>query len=236
VTPLMPASDEIRLYEDSLLLVDKPSGWTSFDVVHKIRKTFRLKKVGHAGTLDPLATGLLIVCSGKRLKQMQDLIGLDKEYEGALELGIRTPSYDTETEVSERHSTEGISPDAVTAAMRTLEGSQLQIPPMWSAVKVHGKPLYRYAHAGRTVERTARPVHVAEFVPLNIALPRVTFRVTCSKGTYIRTLVDDLGVRLGCGACLTSLRRTRIGPYHVTDAVPLVDMVSAREHPVTVPA
>jgi tRNA pseudouridine55 synthase len=232
----MQGNDLVRFEDDSLLLVDKPAGWTSFDVVHKLRKMFQLKKVGHAGTLDPLATGLLIVCSGKRLKEMQDLIGLDKDYTGDLRLGIRTTSYDTETPVIETRSTEGVTADHITTAMRTQEGDVMQLPPMWSAVKVKGKPLYRYAKAGRVVERAARPVHVRAFFPTRIAVPDVSFHVSCSKGTYVRTLVNDLGERLGCGACMTGLRRTRIGPYNVSDAVSMLALVNAHGTPLTVTA
>jgi tRNA pseudouridine55 synthase len=204
--------------EGGVLLVDKPQGWTSFDVVNKIRKIFHLKKVGHAGTLDPLATGLLILCSGRRLKSMESFVGLEKEYEGTMTLGVRTKSFDSETDVVERRSTDGITEADILRVFREFTGDQEQLPPMWSAAKVRGKPLYRYARAGRQVERTPRTISIRELVPTVIEVPRIDFRVVCSKGTYVRSLVEDIGLRLGCGACVTRLRRTRIGEFQVRDA------------------
>lgn len=210
------------------LLVDKPKTWTSFDVVHKIRRSYRVRRVGHAGTLDPLATGLLIICTGKKTKELQDFQGLEKEYEALMELGAQTPSYDAESEVSERRSIEGVTPEMVRDVMADFVGSQSQIPPLWSAVKVRGRRLYDYARRGEAVERRPREITIASIVPTRIDLPLVGFTVVCSKGTYVRTLVHDIGERLGCGAYLRELRRTRIGAYHVRDARTVEEIVRAR--------
>jgi tRNA pseudouridine55 synthase len=201
-----------------MLLIDKPLDWTSFDVVKKVRFTFQTRKVGHAGTLDPKATGLLIVCTGKRTKEIDQFVGLEKEYTGTLELGIRTPSFDSETEVSERGDSSAITDEAIFAAVAQMIGTQLQMPPMYSALKYGGRPLYRYARAGKTVVREPREILVSAFAIEAIRRPYVDFRVVCSKGTYVRTLVDDIGQKLGCGASLSALRRTRIGQFHVDDA------------------
>jgi tRNA pseudouridine55 synthase len=210
------------------LLVDKPKTWTSFDVVHKIRRSYRVRRVGHAGTLDPLATGLLIICTGKKTKQLQEFQGLEKEYEALMELGAQTPSYDAESEVSERRSLEGVTADRVRDVMAGFVGTQSQIPPLWSAVKVRGRRLYDYARRGEAVERLPRQITIASIVPTRVDLPLVGFTVVCSKGTYVRTLVHDIGERLGCGAYLRELRRTRIGTYHVRDARTVEELVRAR--------
>ncbi|MCX6135686.1 MAG: tRNA pseudouridine(55) synthase TruB [Ignavibacteriales bacterium] len=205
--------------DGEILLLDKPLDWTSFDVVHRVRQWLGIKKVGHAGTLDPRATGLLIVCTGRQTKQIDSFAILDKEYTGTFELGIRTPSFDMETEVTEGGEFAGISLEGLKTAIEGFTGRQLQTPPMYSAVKYHGKPLYKYARKGKTIERQAKEIDVKEFSVLSFVPPVVAFRVACSKGTYIRSLVSDLGERLGCGAALTSLRRTRIGKYSVEDAM-----------------
>jgi tRNA pseudouridine55 synthase len=184
--------------------------------------------VGHAGTLDPLATGLLIICTGKKTKQLQDFQGLEKEYEALMELGAQTPSYDAESEVSERRSLEGVTADRVRDVMAGFVGTQSQIPPLWSAVKVRGRRLYDYARRGEAVERLPRQITIASIVPTRVDLPLVGFTVVCSKGTYVRTLVHDIGERLGCGAYLRELRRTRIGTYHVRDARTVEELVRAR--------
>lgn len=207
-----------------LLLVDKPAGWTSFDVVKKIRSLLRVKKAGHAGTLDPLATGLLIVCTGKMTKNLARHAAADKEYDVSLLLGSRTASGDAETPVIETCSVDGITARHVEQAVQTFIGAQRQIPPMWSALKVNGKRLYKYAKEGQTVERAPRDVLIHAITIRSIELPRVELTVSCSKGTYIRTLVDDLGKTLGCGAYVTSLRRTRIDHWHVADAMTMADL------------
>jgi len=228
---MLPAVDperELHLAEGEMLLVDKPQGWTSFDVVNKIRSLFHVRRIGHAGTLDPMATGLLIVCSGRKTKELSQFVGLEKEYEGEMILGARTPSFDAETPVSERRSTEGVTEERVRSVLREFVGQQTQIPPMWSAVKVQGRRLYEYARKGVEVGRSPREVFITSITPGRIAVPTVAFTVVCSKGTYIRALVDDAGQRLGCGAYLSALRRTRIGPYRVTDALAIEDLIRYR--------
>jgi tRNA pseudouridine55 synthase len=207
-----------------MLLVDKPAGWTSFDVVAKLRGVLGVRKVGHAGTLDPMATGLLIVCTGARTKEMESFIGLDKEYDVEMTIGARTESFDAATPVLERRDISAITFADVEAVLRGLVGPQQQIPPMWSAVKVRGKALYRYARKGQTVERVTREIVIRSIEPGLMDLPRVRFRLTCSKGTYVRSLVNTAGERLGCGAYVTALRRTRIGPYRIEDALSISDI------------
>lgn len=215
----MTQSGTAQAADGEMLLVDKPAGWTSFDVVGKLRRVLHVRKAGHAGTLDPMATGLLIVCTGPRTKEMERFIGLDKEYEVEMTIGGRTESFDAETPVFERRDISGITRQRVEEVLRGLVGPQRQIPPMWSAVKVRGKALYRYARKGQTVERPARDITVHAIDPGDMEFPRVRFRVSCSKGTYVRSLVDTAGERLGCGAYVTALRRTRIGPYRIEDAL-----------------
>ena len=216
---------ELRLDEGEMLLVAKPRGWTSFDVVNKIRGLFHIRKIGHAGTLDPMATGLLIVCTGRKTKDVQDYEGLEKEYEAEFMLGARTSSFDAETPVIERSSTDDLTGEMVRSALGQLVGPQLQTPPMWSAAKVHGRRLYKYARKGVVVDRPAREIVVSSVTPTLIDIPRVACTIVCSKGTYIRGLVDTLGTRLGCGAYLTALKRTRIGEYLLADAASIDDLV-----------
>jgi tRNA pseudouridine55 synthase len=221
---------ELHLAEGDVLLVDKPAGWTSFDVVNKIRRLFRVPKVGHAGTLDPLATGLLIVCTGKMTKEISGYMAEEKEYEAAMMLGACTASFDAETPVEQQKPTDGIHEADVRRVLAEYVGIQQQLPPMWSAAKVKGRRLYEYAQRGKTIDRPLRDVTVKEITPLEIAVPEVKIRVVCSKGTYIRTLVHDIGQTLGCGAYVTSLRRTRIGKYLVADAACMDDLIRfARE-------
>ena len=207
-----------------LLTVDKPLEWTSLDVVKKIRSMFHITKAGHAGTLDPKATGLLIICTGQKTKSIAEFVGLEKEYMGVFRLGIRTPSFDSETKITERKDTSGITPERILEAMKGFVGKQTQIPPMYSAAKFGGKPLYKYARKGKTVEREPKDVDIKLFIPVRFQIPVVEFRVVCSKGTYIRSLVDDLGQKLGCGACLMSLRRTRVGGFHIEDATNIAQL------------
>lgn len=202
-----------------ILLVDKPLHWTSFDVVRRVRYALDVKKVGHAGTLDPKATGLLIVCTGKATKSFDQYANLEKEYSGTFRLGQQTPSFDLETPVIEERGYSEISFSQVKEMAKQFTGKQLQVPPMYSAVKHKGKPLYSIARKGKTVDREAKEVEVTEFEIVRFAPPDVEFRVVCSKGTYIRSLVHDFGKQLGCGAVLTALRRTRIGSFSVKDAL-----------------
>jgi tRNA pseudouridine55 synthase len=224
----MELSRELRFAEGELLLVRKPAGWTSFDVVHRISRMFGIKKVGHAGTLDPLATGLLIVCTGKKTKILGTFVGLEKEYDAEMTLGGRTESFDAATPVIEAKSTEGIDESRVLAVLREFTGTRLQVPPMWSAVSVKGKRLYKYAREGVEVQRPPREIVVQSIVPLLVRVPVVRFSVTCSKGTYIRSLVNEMGERLGCGAYLSALERTRIGPYRLADSVTIEELAAYR--------
>lgn len=206
------------------LLVNKPKGWTSFDVVNKIRYNLKKKlnvkdiKVGHAGTLDPMATGLLIICTGKATKNLADYQGLDKEYTGTIRLGATTPSYDAETEVNATFPTDHITPTLLEEARQQFLGDIEQIPPMYSAIKVGGQPLYKKARKGETLEIKARPVHLFAFDLTRIELPEVDFRVHCSKGTYIRSLAYDLGKAVESGGYLTALCRTRVGTFELQAA------------------
>lgn len=208
-----------------LVLIDKPLGWSSFQAVNAIKwalkRTFNLKKikVGHAGTLDPLATGLLLVCIGKFTKKIQELQGLEKEYTGCISLGATTPSYDLETEVDQEFEIEHITETDIDEAAKKLTGMISQTPPVFSALKKDGKRLYEYAREGKDVKVQSRTVEVKEFEIVEIDMPKVYFRVVCSKGTYIRTLANDFGKALGSGGHLSALRRTKIGDYNVDNGL-----------------
>lgn len=204
--------------EGEVLLIDKPYHWTSFDVVRKIRNVLKIKKIGHAGTLDPLATGLLILCTGKKTKQIDTYQGQEKEYTGKLVLGKTTPSIDLETEFDQIHETAHITPEQIILTAQKFKGTISQIPPIYSAVQVNGQRLYKKARKGETVEIQPREVTIELFEITNISFPEVSFRVVCSKGTYIRSLVRDFGLSLQSGAYLAELRRTRIGGFTVNDA------------------
>tara|TARA_R110002167_G_scaffold261316_9_gene467809 strand:+ start:8572 stop:9270 length:699 start_codon:yes stop_codon:yes gene_type:complete len=215
--------------EGQLLLVDKPLGWSSFQAVNKIkwaiRKKFSLKKfkIGHAGTLDPLATGLLLICTGKFTKKINELQGQVKEYTGTITLGATTPSYDLETEIDQTFPTDHITDELIQRSILTFIGEIEQRPPVFSALKKDGKRLYEYAREGKEVEIKTRIVQVLSFEVTAIKMPELTFRVVCGKGTYIRSLAHDLGKVLRSGAYLSSLRRTKIGEYNVDNALdPLV--------------
>lgn len=208
-----------------ILLFDKPLEWTSFQLVNKVRwlikRNFKIKKikVGHAGTLDPLATGLLILCTGKSTKLIESLQGQEKEYTGTFTLGATTPSYDMETEVDETYPTSHLTENKIQEATNSFLGDIQQRPPVFSALKKDGKRLYEYARSGEDVEIPTRMVNISNFEITQIELPKVHFRVSCSKGTYIRSLAHDFGKQLGSGAYLSSLRRTRIGEYKVENAL-----------------
>lgn len=217
---------------DGILLVDKPDGCTSHDIVAHVRRQFRIKKVGHAGTLDPLATGLLILLLGKATKVSQYLISLSKAYEGEFLLGESTDSHDSDGEIVETHELPaGLNEISLKAEMLRFVGDQYQTPPMFSAKKHKGKPLYKMARQGQEVEREARFIHVSAFDLTGIDLPHGGFHVACSKGTYVRTLIHDLGKKLGCGAHMTALRRTSIDRFNVKDAITMeeLDELSAVE-------
>ncbi len=215
--------------EGQLLLVDKPLGWSSFQAVNKlkwvIRKKFDLKKIkiGHAGTLDPLATGLLLICTGKFTKTISELQGQIKEYTGTISLGATTPSYDLETEIDQTYPTDHITSDLVTEAAKNFLGEITQRPPIFSALKKDGKRLYEYAREGKEVVIKTRVVTVSEFEIVKIELPNVYVRIVCSKGTYIRSLAHDFGAALKSGGHLSKLRRTKIGNYNVDNALDPLD-------------
>ncbi|THF48498.1 tRNA pseudouridine(55) synthase TruB [Flavobacterium supellecticarium] len=215
--------------EGQVLLIDKPLQWSSFQAVNKIKwslkKHLGLKKikVGHAGTLDPLATGLLIVCTGKFTKRIPELQGMIKEYTGTFHIGATTPSYDLETEIDATFPTDHITEELLYKTIAQFLGEIDQKPPVFSAIKKDGKRLYEHARKGEEVEIAARKTVIHEFEITRIALPEVDFRVVCSKGTYIRSLAYDYGVALQSGAHLTALRRTKIGDYSVENAMIVTD-------------
>ncbi|OUR98281.1 tRNA pseudouridine(55) synthase TruB [Flavobacteriales bacterium 33_180_T64] len=215
-----------------VLLIDKPLTWTSFQAVNKlrweIRQAFNIKKikVGHAGTLDPLATGLLIICTGKMTKQINTFQGQDKEYTGTFILGSTTPSYDLETEIDQTFPTAHISETLINNATAQFIGDIEQYPPIFSALKKEGKRLYEYARAGEKVEIKARTIQISEFEITKIDNNTIAFRVVCSKGTYIRSLAHDFGKALNSGAHLSALRRTKIGDFDVKNAVSPEDFIA----------
>ncbi|MGO2357407.1 tRNA pseudouridine(55) synthase TruB [Mesonia sp.] len=215
-----------------VLLFDKPLEWTSFQLVNKvrwlIRQNYGIKKikVGHAGTLDPLATGLLIICTGKFTKRIQELQGLEKEYTGTFTLGGTTPSYDLETEIDETFSTDHLSEEILENAIPQFLGEIEQYPPIFSALKKDGKRLYEYARKGEEVKIDPRKVSISSFSLTRINVPEVDFRVRCSKGTYIRSLAHDFGKAVDSGAHLSSLRRTKIGDYNIDDAYTLDSFIA----------
>lgn len=210
---------------DGLLLVDKPAGISSHDVVYKIRRFFQFEKVGHGGTLDPGATGLLVLLIGKGTKISDQVMGGDKIYTGTFRLGRVTSTQDKEGEILEERPTDAITVDAVETAMQALTGDQYQLPPMVSAIKCNGVPLYKLARKGADVERKQRFIHVYRFRRTGGELPDVDFNVCCTKGTYVRTLAHDVGQALGCGAYLTALRREGSGPLDIADALPLAALL-----------
>jgi len=200
-----------------LLLIDKPKNWTSFDIVRKIRNTTNAK-IGHAGTLDPLATGLLIVGTGVFTKQLTELQTYSKEYTGSFYIGATTPSYDLETEPNETWDISAISENDIYKAVESFKGESMQMPPIFSAIKIGGKTSYDLARKGQTPDLQSRPIIIYDFEITKIELPEVYFRVACSKGTYIRSLAYDFGRALGVGAYMSSLCRTKIGEYKLEDA------------------
>ena len=204
--------------EGQVLLINKPLHWTSFDVIRKIRNIIRVRKVGHAGTLDPLATGLLIVCTGKFTRRINEFMAQEKEYTGHFVLGATTPSFDLESKPEHFKSYDHISVTDMEKAASALTADIMQAPPAHYAIKVGGKRVYELAREGKEIVMEKRPVNVKEFQILSHELPNVAFRVVCSTGTYIRSLANDFGELLGCGAYLGSLCRTRIGSSRVEDA------------------
>ena len=217
--------------DGTVLYIDKPLTWTSFDVVNKIRKSLRHYlgiqkiKVGHAGTLDPLATGLVIICTGKATKQIMQYQDMDKAYTAQIRLGATTPSFDLETEVDQRFPWEHIDSHKIEQALLKLSGKQEQMPPLFSAKSVDGKRAYAMARKGKEIELKPQQVHISMLKLLAAELPDISLQVDCSKGTYIRSLARDLGSNLESGAHLTGLRRTRIGPYHVEQAISVENFI-----------
>ena len=219
----------------TMLLVDKPKDWTSFDVINKIRHRIKRKlgvkkiKVGHAGTLDPMATGLLIICTGKFTKQIDRFQGMEKEYTGTLKLGESTPSYDAETQPDNVYPTDHITPADMETARKELTGDIAQLPPMFSAIKSDGQPLYKLARKGIKIEVKPRPVSIYRFDITRTEMPEVDFLIQCSKGTYIRSIAHDFGQNLQSGAHLIALCRTKIGEFKLEDAWNLEDLVEKLE-------
>jgi len=207
------------------ILIDKPLINTSFDIVYKVRKAVGVKKVGHAGTLDPKATGLLIICTGKKTKEINLLMGLRKTYTGIIAIGKTTPSFDTETEFDSENSFEEVSEKKILETRDSFIGDLLQVPPMYSALKKNGKALYKFARKGKNVEREPRKIIISKFEILKIDLPDIHFEISCSSGTYIRVIANDFGAKLGCGGYLKELRRTKVGEYDVEDAFQLNDFI-----------
>ena len=206
------------------LLVDKDLDWTSFDVVKKIKNIIKCKKVGHAGTLDPLATGLLIICTGKNTKKINDIQNQDKVYTGEFILGKSTPSHDLETEFNSQKDIKNITSNRIEEVSKRFVGEQLQRPPKFSAVKVNGKRAYEYARDNEEVKIKEKNINIYEFKITEYNLPNISFKISCTKGTYIRSIARDFGEKLGCGAVLSKLRRTEIGNYNVKDALKVNDL------------
>lgn len=209
---------------EGVLLVDKPTGMTSHDVVYRLRRKFQIQRIGHAGTLDPMATGLLIMLVGKATKISQYLISVDKVYEGEVTLGVKTNTQDAEGDVMETRPVPALNEEQVRAAMNGFLGDQYQTPPMFSAVKIGGVPLYKKAREGEEVAREPRFIRIAAFDLLGFATPKLTFRLACTKGTYVRVVASDLGEKLGCGAHLSGLRRTGSGKFNITQCTTLADV------------
>ncbi len=226
---MIPKTAE-EFQEGQILLLDKPLTWSSFQAVNKVKwaliKNLHLPKkfkIGHAGTLDPLASGLLIVCTGKFTKKIPELMGMVKEYTGTFHIGATTPSYDLETQIDKTFPTEHITPELIENTRLKFIGEIDQVPPVFSAIKKDGKRLYEHARAGEEVEIKSRKIEILELELTRIALPEIDFRVVCSKGTYIRSLAYDFGLALQCGAHLTALRRTKIGAFDVENAILVTD-------------
>ncbi|MFB9862603.1 tRNA pseudouridine(55) synthase TruB [Rufibacter immobilis] len=213
----------------AILLINKPLTWTSFDVVKKTKFALRIKKIGHAGTLDPLATGLLILCTGKFTKRIEEIQAQEKEYTGTFVLGHTTPSFDLETEVDSTSPTEHLTEAMLREAANSFLGEIDQTPPIYSAVKINGERAYALARRGEEAEIKSKRVTIKQFDLTSIEGNQVGFRVVCSKGTYIRSLARDFGAKLGCGAYLSKLERTRIGEYRLEDAMTLDQLPELRE-------
>ncbi|NWF89647.1 MAG: tRNA pseudouridine(55) synthase TruB [Ignavibacteriaceae bacterium] len=214
-----------------IILIDKPLNWTSFDVVAKVRKLVNVAKVGHAGTLDPMATGLLIICTGKKTKEVLSFQDLDKTYTGTILLGKKSKSMDLETDLVGSFDVSSIKDEEIFAARDKFVGKIQQVPPIYSAIKFKGKSLYNFARKGKSVKLEPREVAVYMFEILSIKKPNIDFRIKCSKGTYIRSIANDIGDTIGCGAVLSALRRTAIGDYNVHDALTMEEFKYLAQQP-----
>ncbi len=214
-----------QLEDNAILLINKPLRWTSFDVVRKIRGILKIKKVGHAGTLDPLATGLLITATGNKTKTLEQYVKLPKEYVGTFTLGATTPSFDLESQPENEQPYAHLTEDQIRSATQFFMGDIQQLPPIFSAIKQKGKPVYLLARKGENVVLEPRNISIFEFEITTIALRIIHFRVVCSSGTYIRSLANDFGQQLGCGAYLSSLCRTKIGTHDVQNAIDLTQAI-----------
>lgn len=230
VNNTLPVGGAGNYEEGKVLFINKPLHWTSFDVIKKVRNIIRIKKVGHAGTLDPLATGLLIICTGKFTKRINEFMSQEKEYTGTFALGATTPTYDLEREPENFKPTSNISEEDIKRARLQFTGEIMQVPPAHSAIKINGKRVYESARQGIEVKIETRKITIKEFVITNVEMPVVHFRVVCSTGTYIRSLANDFGEALGCGAYLSSLCRTRIGESKLSDAM-TIEEFEREAHP-----
>ncbi|MFQ6112818.1 MAG: tRNA pseudouridine(55) synthase TruB [bacterium] len=210
--------DKLNFEKGEILNINKPEGWTSFDVVKKIRNILRIKKVGHAGTLDPFAIGVLLICTGRATTKVAELMGLEKEYIATIELGKATDTYDRTGVIISETTPQKFELCELQRVCESFIGEIYQTPPMYSAVKIHGQRLYKMARRGKTVEREPRKVNINKIEIINYQHPLLTLKVVCSRGTYIRALADDIGRKLNCGGCLAALTRTRIGSYKIEDA------------------
>src|ERR1035437_4247340 len=209
----------LNFHLGEVILVDKPFGWSSFKVVYEVRNAIGHLKIGHAGTLDPLATGLLILCTGKKTKSISEFQDLLKTYTGTITLGKATPSMDLETEILSEKPFSHITEEQIYLLKEEFTGKIMQVPPMYSAIKQNGKNLYKLARNGKTVERQPREINVSGFIITKVELPNVHFEIICSKGTYLRVIANDFGEKLGCGGVLSSLRRSKIGEFSVENAL-----------------
>ncbi len=221
--PIDPAIQQ-SFIEGKAILINKPLHWTSFDVVRKLRGLLQIKKIGHAGTLDPLATGLLIVCTGKFTKKINEYMAQEKEYTGTITLGAVTPTYDLESEPEQQKDHSFVTPELLKTTAQKFIGDIEQLPPVFSAIKKDGVALYELARKGVEVELKPRKINIRSFEITGIDLPVVSFKVVCSTGTYIRSLANDFGVALQCGAYLSSLRRTRIGEFRIEDSISMEEL------------
>ena len=213
-----------------ILNINKPVGWTSFDVVKKIRGQLNIKKVGHAGTLDPFATGVLLICTGRATKKVEDLMNLKKEYIARIEFGKTTDSYDLTGAILSERSADNLELENINQVIKQFHGEIYQTPPMYSAVKVNGERLYKLARRGEVVERKPRKIRIYQTDVIDFRNPFLKLRIVCSRGTYIRALANDMGKILGCGGYLTSLTRTRVGDYKLEDSFEIKDLIREIKH------